>query len=306
MHPLTVTWAPRPYLHPGAGEICRLDHTGFNNYLCTPNGMTHRLLTRLATENLFHPFQPFILGQKQLAPKMAAKFGIPLVFYGENEAEFGKPDCRQQLRPARRTFLCGQRLTTIFIWAASACASWRRTIRSIRPTWRFICRVRRPTSRKPHPGAVSGLLRKVAPAGRVLLQCRARRLPPTPERTQGTYLSYNSIDDKIDDFFYYTTYIKYGIGRTTYDAAQGEIRNEEITLDEGKACARSSTASTPTALRRKFSSICRWTASTSPGSASCLSSPRWTGITSWTWPIDSALPTSGSGRTVCGSCATPL
>ena len=57
---------------------------------------------------------------------------------------------------------------------------------------------------------------------------------PAPERTQGTYSKYNSIDDKIDDFFYYTTYIKYGIGRTTYDAAQ-EIRNGEITLDEGKA-----------------------------------------------------------------------
>ena len=52
-----------------------------------------------------------------------------------------------------------------------------------------------------------------------------------------TYSKYNSIDDKIDDFFYYTTYIKYGIGRTTYDAAQ-EIRNEEITLDEGKALCK--------------------------------------------------------------------
>ncbi len=60
---------------------------------------------------------------------------------------------------------------------------------------------------------------------------------PAPERTQGTYSKYNSIDDKIDDFFYYTTYIKYGIGRTTYDAAQ-EIRNEEITLDEGKALCK--------------------------------------------------------------------
>ena len=56
-----------------------------------PQRLTHRLLTRLATENLFHPFQPFISGQKQLAPKIAAKFGIPLVFYGENEAEFGNP-----------------------------------------------------------------------------------------------------------------------------------------------------------------------------------------------------------------------
>ena len=33
---------------------------------------------------------------------------------------------------------------------------------------------------------------------------------PSPERTAGTYSKYNSIDDKVDDFFYYTTYIKYG------------------------------------------------------------------------------------------------
>ena len=72
---------------------------------------------------------------------------------------------------------------------------------------------------------------------RVLLQRRARRLPPRAGAHPGTYSKYNSIDDKIDDFFYYTTYIKYGIGRTTYDAAQ-EIRNEEITLDEGKALCK--------------------------------------------------------------------
>mgnify|MGYP001321065177 CR=1 FL=1 len=57
----------------------------------TPNPRIHRLITRLAVENLFHPFQPFILGQKGLAPKMAALFDIPLVFYGENEAEYGNP-----------------------------------------------------------------------------------------------------------------------------------------------------------------------------------------------------------------------
>ena len=91
MHPLTVTWAPHIYTPWGWENMQAWIHAGFDNYLCTPNGMTHRLLTRLATENLFHPFQPFILGQKQLAPKMAAKFGIPLVFYGENEAEFGNP-----------------------------------------------------------------------------------------------------------------------------------------------------------------------------------------------------------------------
>ena len=52
---------------------------------------THRLLTRLAVDKIFHPFQPFILGQKCFAPKMAIKFNIPLIFYGEQEAEYGTP-----------------------------------------------------------------------------------------------------------------------------------------------------------------------------------------------------------------------
>ena len=55
-----------------------------------------------------------------------------------------------------------------------------------------------------------------------------------PFRTQGTYSKYNSIDDKIDDLHYYTTYIKYGIGRATYDASQ-EIRNKHLTRQEGQA-----------------------------------------------------------------------
>ena len=36
----------------------------------------------------------------------------------------------------------------------------------------------------------------------------------------------------MDDLHYYTTFIKFGIGRATYDAAQ-EIRNGEITREEG-------------------------------------------------------------------------
>src|SRR6185503_10312838 len=59
----------------------------------------------------------------------------------------------------------------------------------------------------------------------------------SPERTPGTYSKYNSIDDRIDDFHYYTTYIKFGIGRATYDAAQ-EIRSGEINRDEGVALVK--------------------------------------------------------------------
>jgi len=56
----------------------------------------------------------------------------------------------------------------------------------------------------------------------------------SPERTAGTYSTYNSIDDRIDDFHYHTTWIKFGIGRATYDASQ-EIRSGDLTREEGIA-----------------------------------------------------------------------
>ena len=62
------------------------------------------------------------------------------------------------------------------------------------------------------------------------------------ERTEGTYSKYSSIDDKVDNFHYYTTYIKFGIGRTTYDAAQ-EVRNEKITRNEAIELVKNLTTS---------------------------------------------------------------
>ena len=54
---------------------------------------------------------------------------------------------------------------------------------------------------------------------------------PRPFRTEGTYSRYNSIDDKLDDLHYYTTYIKFGLGRASYDASQ-EVRNMHLTREE--------------------------------------------------------------------------
>ena len=54
---------------------------------------------------------------------------------------------------------------------------------------------------------------------------------PNPERTEGTYSKYASLDDKMDGFHYYLRYIKFGLGRCMEDAAH-EIRDGHITRDE--------------------------------------------------------------------------
>lgn len=57
------------------------------------------------------------------------------------------------------------------------------------------------------------------------------------ERTEGTYSKYSSLDDKIDMFHYYTTLVKFGIGRAPHDAAQ-EICNGKINREEGVELVR--------------------------------------------------------------------
>ena len=92
MNPLTVTWPPILYTKYGLANFNNwIDIGGFDNISHKPNGRVQKLLTKLSIENLLHPFQTFIIGQKNISPKIALNYNIPLIFYGENQAEYGNP-----------------------------------------------------------------------------------------------------------------------------------------------------------------------------------------------------------------------
>ena len=57
---------------------------------------------------------------------------------------------------------------------------------------------------------------------------------PNPVRTEGTYTKFQSLDDRIDGFFYYTSYIKFGVGRAMSDSTS-DVRHGHLTKEEGKA-----------------------------------------------------------------------
>ena len=106
MSPLTVTWAPHMYTDAGRKNHEKMIHSGFDNILFTPNGMLHRELTRKAFLNLCHPFQPFIIGQRLIGPKIASMYNIKLIFYGENQAEYGN-DIKEKLNTERSKAIKG-------------------------------------------------------------------------------------------------------------------------------------------------------------------------------------------------------
>lgn len=237
MHPLTVTWAPHIYTEVGWRNFQHWIHAGFDNYLFTPNGRVHRTLTRLAFLNLCHPFQPFIIGQKNFAPRMALRFGIPLVFYGESEAEYGNPIADiGNARRARSYYSRGQG-DRVYLGGVplEELAEFGVDPEEVEP---YLPADAAELDRAGVDVRYLGYYLKWIPQEAYYYAVEHTGFEANPDgRTEGTYSKYNSLDDRIDGFHYYTTYIKFGIGRATYDAAQ-EIRSGHLTRDEGVALVR--------------------------------------------------------------------
>jgi N-acetyl sugar amidotransferase len=239
MNPLTVTWAPHLYTDIGWQNLQSWIHSGLDNYLYSPNGRLHRLLTKLAFENLVHPFQPFIIGQRMIGPRFSALYKVPLVFYGENQAEYGN-NIKDNERPTMDMsfFLAGRSdYTTLFLGGVSAQELIEQhgvSRNDLNPYLPVDGDSLKTVGTEVH---YLGYYLKWDPQECYYYASEHTGFKANTERTEGSYSKYSSVDDKIDPFHYYTTLIKFGIGRATYDAAQ-EIRNQKITREEGVALVR--------------------------------------------------------------------
>jgi hypothetical protein len=193
-----------------------------------------KLLTKLSIENLLHPFQTFILGQKNLAPKIAAKHGISLIFYGENEAEYGNPLADNSTSLRDKSYFSFENLDEVFL----AGVTIRDLIEKYKVRLSDLMAYLPPKIEELEQSNIEvhylGYYLKWTPQEVYYYAVENTGFKARPFRTQGTFSKYSGIDDKIDDLHFYTTFIKFGIGRATYDAAQ-EIRNKHLTREEGVA-----------------------------------------------------------------------
>lgn len=238
MHPLTITWPPLMYTDYGYKNFRNwLDIGGFDNISFNRNGKVMKLLTRLSIENLLHPFQTFILGQKNLAPKIALKYDIPLIFYGENEAEYGNPIADNATSLRDNSYHTTKNLGEAYLGGVSIAELQDKYGISLVDLMSFLPADYHELDRAQIEVHYLGYYIKWTPQEAYYFATENMNFQARPFRTQGTYSKYNSIDDKIDDLHYYTTYIKFGIGRSTYDASQ-EIRNNHITREEGMALVK--------------------------------------------------------------------
>ena len=239
MNPLTVTWAPHLWTETGVRNHQNLIKSGFDNILVSPNGKVHRLLTRLALVNLGHPFQPFIFGQRTVGPRIALKYDVKLVFYGENVAEYGnriEDNYISTMDPVLYTCYDIDNPKTML-----AGVSVEDLYKTHALTRSDLLVYKSPSLQEIEAADLKvhymSYYRKWVPQENYYYAMKHTAFEPSPTRTSGSYSKYSGLDDKLEWFHYYMMYIKFGMGRATADAAQ-EIRSGKITREEAVTLVR--------------------------------------------------------------------
>tara|TARA_R110001592_G_scaffold79795_2_gene238370 strand:- start:16361 stop:17521 length:1161 start_codon:yes stop_codon:yes gene_type:complete len=253
MNPLCVTWAPLLATELGRKNLDNFIAAGFDHILGTPNPKVTRKLTQLAFTYIGDPFQPFIYGQTNFPMKMAIQHDVPLIMYGENgEVEYGG-DMKNALSPTREIadhdghYFSGKPPE---FWEEHGFTKADLAPFSAPPMKKI-----RDNNTEIH---FFGYYKNWDPQECYYYARENTGFKPNTERSEGTYSKYASLDDRIDGFHYYLAYIKFGIGRTTSDAAH-EIRDDKIERDEGIALIKRYDGEFPAKHYQTFLEYCNIT-----------------------------------------------
>ena len=234
MNPLTVTYSPILYTEVGWRNLRNWIRVGgFDNYLFTPNGKISSILAKEAFKNMLHPIQPFKFGIKSFAAKMALKFDIELVMFGEPYAEYGSQSINDTNSPSYNEEWFVNHNKDIYLSGISI-DQLKKRYQSITDNDLIPYLPIRSSELKKRKLNVEflGWYLKWDPQEIYYYACKNNGFEVDDQRTDGTYGRYSGIDDKFEWLHYYCHYIKYGIGRARFDASQ-EIRSGHITREEG-------------------------------------------------------------------------
>lgn len=250
MNPLAATWAPLKASKIGRKNLDAFIASGFNHILGTPNPIVTKKLTHLAFKHLGDPFQPFIYGQVNFPLHMAVKHKVKLIMYGENgEAEYGG-DMTDALKPSREI----KKLDKLG-FSGLRPEFWAEHGISISDLYPFMAPFEEDLVNNSTELHYLGYYKFWDPQENYYYCHEHTGFTANPERSEGTYSKYASLDDEIDGFHYYLSYIKFGIGRTTSDSAH-EIRDGRITRDEGIALVKKYDHEYPQRYYKEFLDYC--------------------------------------------------
>ena len=232
MTPLCIKWAPFAYTDIGRRNFESFIHAGFDAIEISPDGLNHRRLSRLAFDFLGDAWQPFAYGQVCAPIRAASHFGISLVFGGENGEAWYGGDTSANDKPCW-SFEDWERVYLKGAGVANLIETGRDLGADIEPGPFYTLPEKRDGIQYHWLSYYLGW----NPQENYYYAADTTGFEANPERSEGTYSRYASLDDMFDGFHYFLAYLKFGIGRCTSDAAH-EIRDGILTREEGIALVK--------------------------------------------------------------------
>jgi len=226
MNPLCVTWSPILSTKIGKKNLSNFIKTGFDHIMGKPKKEIYKKLTSLAFAHVGDPFQPFIYGQFNYPAKIALQNNISVVMYGENgEVEYGG-DMKYAFKP-----YTDFEVRNKHYFSKIPLDAWEKYSLKKEDLHDFDAPLQADIKKTKLRMYFFGYYKFWDPQENFYYCQENTGFNINPDRIEGTYSKYASLDDKLDGFHYYLMFIKFGIGRATSDAAH-EVRDEKISREE--------------------------------------------------------------------------
>ncbi len=228
LNPLLVTFSPLLPNEVGAANREQVLRLGFDHVMVRPNQKAARHLARRFFIERGNPKVAWDAGVNTIPVQIAVKYGIPLIFYAEHgESEYGGRVLSEEAKKIRDLAevlehqigddpanwiddVIGERDLAPYLYPDVADIE-RVGVRALYFAYFF-----RWSMLENYHYVKKVIPFATAPKG----------------RTDGTFTDFDSLDDKIDNLYYYLQFIKFGFGRATRDACR-MIQNGQLTRAEG-------------------------------------------------------------------------
>jgi len=229
LNPLLVTFSPLLPNEIGAANREAFVQLGFDHLMVRPDQKVSRRLARRFFIERGNPKVHWDAGINAIPVQVAVKYRIPLIFYAEHgESEYGGRVLSEEHRKRRdlAEVLEHQIGDDPYNWMDEEIAE-----RSLAP---YLY----PDPAEVEAVGVNALYFGYFFRWNMLENWRyMQRVMPSFRtadggRSDGTFTDFDSLDDRIDNLYYYLQYVKFGFGRATRDACR-MIQNGQMTRAEG-------------------------------------------------------------------------
>ncbi|WP_082254513.1 N-acetyl sugar amidotransferase [Candidatus Pelagibacter communis] len=227
LNPLLVTFSPLIPNEIGEHNRKIMSDLGFDTIFFKPKENISKLLSQRFFKERGNPKVAWDAGINSLPIKIAIEYKIPYVFYAEHgESEYGGLMLNKESLKRRDL------REVIEHQIGDYPQNWVNEKISLKDLAPYVY----PEKDEFNKFKVEALYFSYFFKWSMLenfeyIKKNVKKFKTIKDRTDGTFTNFDSLDDKIDNIYYYLQFVKFGFGRATRDSCR-MIQNKQMTRDE--------------------------------------------------------------------------